>query len=65
AGIAYGNLNTLDDFVRHPALATIDTATESGTVTLPLPPARHAAELAARAVPRLDEHGPRLRREFA
>ncbi|MGH6995446.1 MAG: CaiB/BaiF CoA transferase family protein [Stellaceae bacterium] len=65
AGVAYGNLNTLDDFVRHPALATIGTATESGIVTLPLPPSRRSADLADRAVPRLDEHGPRLRREFA
>ena len=65
AGIAYGNLNTLDDFVRHPALTTIHTVTESGTVALPLPPGRRAADLADRAVPRLDEHGPRLRREFA
>ncbi|MGH6976507.1 MAG: CaiB/BaiF CoA transferase family protein [Stellaceae bacterium] len=65
AGIAYGNLNTLDDFVRHPALATIGTATEGGTVALPLPPGRRAADLADRAVPRLDEDGPRLRREFA
>ena len=65
AGIAYGNLNTLDDFARHPALTTIATKIASGSIDLPSPPGRRAADLTGRAVPKLDEHGSRLRREFA
>lgn len=65
AGIAFGNLNTLDDFARHPALATFETLTESSTVVVPLPPGCVAADLTNRPVPRLDQHGPMLRREFA
>ncbi|MBU6506419.1 MAG: CoA transferase [Alphaproteobacteria bacterium] len=65
AGIAFGNLNMLDDFARHPALATIATSTESGSVAVALPPGRRAADITDRPVPRLDQHGARLRREFA
>ena len=42
AGIAYGNLNALDDFARHPALTTITTTTGSGSIALPLPPGRRS-----------------------
>ncbi|MGH6969264.1 MAG: CaiB/BaiF CoA transferase family protein [Stellaceae bacterium] len=65
AGIAFGNLNTLDDFAGHPALATVAVPTESGTVAVALPPGRRAADIADRPVPRLDLHGTGLRREFA
>ncbi len=65
AGIAFGNLNTLEDFARHPALALFETPTESGAVAVPVPPGRRRSDMADRRVPRLDEHGPALRREFA
>jgi len=65
ADIAFGNLNDVADFARHPALETVATPTPGGTVTVPLPPGRLAGELAGHAVPALDQHGAALRREFS
>ncbi|MDE2229785.1 MAG: CoA transferase [Alphaproteobacteria bacterium] len=65
ADIAFGNLNSVADFAHHPALRRLKTPTAGGAVDVPLPPGRTAAALANRAVPRLDEYGAALRREFA
>jgi itaconate CoA-transferase len=65
ADIAFGNLNSVADFAHHPALRRVATPTAGGTVDVPLPPGRTAAALGDRAVPRLDQHGAALRREFA
>jgi crotonobetainyl-CoA:carnitine CoA-transferase CaiB-like acyl-CoA transferase len=63
AGIAFGNLNTVEDLARHPQLRRIEAATPEGPVALPMPPARAAAPLGA--VPAKGEHSAAIRREFA
>lgn len=65
ADIAFGNLNSVADFARHPALQRMATPTAGGAVDVPLPPGRSPDDFAARAVPELDQHGAALRREFA
>ncbi len=65
AEIAYGYLNSVADFARHPALSLLETPVPGGTVALPAPPGRDPATLADHAVPELDQHGAALRREFA
>ena len=65
AEIAYGHLNSVADFARHPALSRLATPVPGGTVELPAPPGRDAASLADHAVPELDQHGASIRREFA
>jgi itaconate CoA-transferase len=62
AEIAFGNLNTVEDFARHPQLRRIATPTPEGAVEVPAPPAFAAAP---GAVPRLGEHSNAIRREFA
>jgi len=64
AEIAFGNLNSVADFARHPQLRVGATATPSGTVTVPLPPARAAHEPLGR-VPAKGEHSAAIRKEFA
>jgi itaconate CoA-transferase len=64
AEIAFGNLNSVADFARHPQLRCGETATPSGPVTLPLPPARAAGEPLGR-MPATGEHSAAIRREFA
>jgi itaconate CoA-transferase len=64
ADIAYGNLNTVEDFSVHPQLRRLITATPEGDVALPAPPALADAAIAP-AVPRLGEHSDALRREFS
>jgi itaconate CoA-transferase len=64
AEIAFGNLNSVADFARHPHLRVGETATPSGPVSLPYPPGlRTGAPLGA--VPALGEHSELIRREFA
>jgi itaconate CoA-transferase len=63
ADIAFGNLNTVEDFSRHPHLRRMATLVEGGAVAVPAPPALVDADAAAR-VPRLGEHGAAIRREF-
>jgi itaconate CoA-transferase len=65
AGIAYGDLNDVVGLARHPHLAMMTIDTPSGPVAVPRPPALvdRAAEHAA--VPAIDEHGAKLRTEFA
>jgi crotonobetainyl-CoA:carnitine CoA-transferase CaiB-like acyl-CoA transferase len=66
ADIAFAAVNEVSDLARHPHLRRLPVATEAGDVAVPAPPARLGdGERAFRPVPRLDEHGARLRREFA
>jgi crotonobetainyl-CoA:carnitine CoA-transferase CaiB-like acyl-CoA transferase len=65
AEIAYGHLNSVADFARHPALSLLATKVPGGTVSLPAPPGRDAATLVGHAVPEIDQHGASIRREFA
>jgi itaconate CoA-transferase len=64
AGVAFGNLNSVADFARHPQLRRVDVATSGGPVSVPLPPARAADGPPLGPVPALGEHGAALRREF-
>jgi len=64
AEIAYGHLNSVADFARHPALSLLETPVPGGVVELPAPPGRDAATLADHGVPELDQHGAAIRREF-
>ena len=64
ADIAFGNLNSVAGFARHPALRRTATPTAGGVVAVPSPAGR-APDFAARAVPELDQQGAALRREFA
>ena len=70
AGIAYGRLSDLDDLAAHPQRETVAVATEGGTIDL-LAPAASVRDVDLRdggttlRVPALDEHGDRLRAEFA
>lgn len=76
AEIAYGFVNSVAEFSRHPALRRAETPTPNGPVAVPAPPARLGAQRAQargrvdeiprlRPVPALDEHGAALRKEFA
>ena len=64
ADIAFGNLNTVEDFSRHPHLRRMTTQVEGGAVAVPAPPALVDGDAAAR-VPHLGEHSDAIRREFA
>jgi itaconate CoA-transferase len=64
AEIAFGNLNDMADFSRHPHLRRLSIPTPEGLVAVPAPPGAGTREASA-AVPRIDEHGAGLRREFA
>jgi itaconate CoA-transferase len=64
ADIAFGNLNTVADFARHPQLRRIAVPTQEGDIMLPAPPSRVGDE-PVRAVPAIGQHSAALRREFA
>jgi itaconate CoA-transferase len=64
ADIAFGNLNTVADFARHPHLRRLATPTPEGAVDVPAPPAL-PADAAPLPVPRIGEHSAAIRREFA
>jgi crotonobetainyl-CoA:carnitine CoA-transferase CaiB-like acyl-CoA transferase len=64
AEIAFGNLNSVADLARHPQLRTGETATPSGSVAVPLPPARASGDPLGR-VPALGEHSAAIRQEFS
>jgi itaconate CoA-transferase len=66
AGIAFGNLNSVEDFSRHPQLRRIAVPiANGGSVALPAPPAHHQPSRPPRPVPALGEHNAALRREFS
>ena len=64
ADIAFGNLNSVEDFARHPQLRLGDTPTPSGAVSLPLSPLLPSSA-ALGAVPALGAHSIAIRAEFA
>jgi crotonobetainyl-CoA:carnitine CoA-transferase CaiB-like acyl-CoA transferase len=66
AGTAYGFVNDVAAFARHPALRRIEAATPNGPISLAAPAARitGVARPAGR-VPALDEHGAAIRAEFS
>lgn len=65
AEIAYGFVNSIAEFSRHPALRRAETPTPEGPVLVPAPPARRAGETPGlRPVPALGEHSEAIRREF-
>ena len=63
--IAFGNLNDVADFSRHPQLRRLIVPTPEGEITVPAPPALFAAEAPSGGVPALGEHGAAIRAEFA
>ncbi|MGH7005821.1 MAG: CaiB/BaiF CoA transferase family protein, partial [Alphaproteobacteria bacterium] len=64
--IAYGALNTVADLSKHPQLRRVPQPTERGTISLVAPPIRSGeTPTAFKPIPKLDEHGDALRREFA
>ena len=67
AGIAFGRVNAVADFSRHPQLRRVDVATPAGPVAIPAPPAvvDGVRAPALGAVPSLDAHGAAIRAEFA
>jgi len=66
ADIAFGNLNSPADLLAHPHLRRVPVETPGGTVELVASPIRVAGERDDwGAVPALDEHGAKLRAEFA
>jgi crotonobetainyl-CoA:carnitine CoA-transferase CaiB-like acyl-CoA transferase len=66
ARIAYGAVNSVADFARHPQLERTSVETEAGTIDQVAPPVRFAGEPAALgAVPALGEHSEAIRAEFA
>jgi len=66
AGTAYGFVNGVAEFARHPALRRIEVATPNGPVSMAAPAARFAqTERSSGAVPLLDQQGAAIRAEFA
>lgn len=66
AGIAFGRVNGVADFSRHPQLRRISVESENGPIEMPAPPPRIAGEVPAPGpIPRLGEHSAAIRREFA
>ncbi len=66
AGTAFGFVNGVAEFARHPALRRVEVATPAGPVSMAAPAARlTGAPHAFGPVPRLDEHGAAIRAEFS
>jgi itaconate CoA-transferase len=65
AGIAFGNLNDVADFSRHPQLRRLAVPTPGGEITVPAPPALFASRAPSGGVPAIGEHSAAIRREFA
>lgn len=66
ANIAFGALNSVADFARHPHLRRVTVDTPSGPVDLPAPPVFDGIEAKGfRPVPALGADSERVRREFA
>jgi itaconate CoA-transferase len=64
ANIAFGNLNSVADFARHPHLRRVTVDTPSGPVLLPAPPTMGRRTQRLGAVPALGAHTEQIRREF-
>jgi crotonobetainyl-CoA:carnitine CoA-transferase CaiB-like acyl-CoA transferase len=66
AGVAYGGLNDVADFARHPQLKTLPVDTPEGVVDLIAPPAAVSGDTPSfRPVPKIGQHNAAIRHEFA
>ena len=65
ADIAFGNLNAVEDFSRHPQLRRLTVPTPEGEITVPAPPALFAERAPSGGVPAIGEHSATIRKEFA
>ena len=66
AQVAYGGLNTVADFARHPQLRMVPVETPAGVIDLIAPPVAIAGDtLALGPVPTVGQHTDAIRREFA
>ena len=66
AQIAYGEVNSVADFSRHPQLRRMRVETENGPVDIPAPPAQVVGETPSLGrVPALGQHSAKIRAEFA
>jgi crotonobetainyl-CoA:carnitine CoA-transferase CaiB-like acyl-CoA transferase len=66
ANTAYGFVNDVAAFARHPALRRLEVATPNGPVSVAAPPARFSDGLRSHGpVPALGEHSAAIRAEFA
>ncbi|MCU0984663.1 MAG: CoA transferase [Acetobacteraceae bacterium] len=66
AGTAYGFVNEVADFARHPALRRVSVATPGGAVAYAAPPVRWAEGARSYgAVPAIGQHSAAIRAEFA
>ncbi len=66
ADLAYASVNEVADIVGHPALRRTEVETEKGRISMPAPPVRSSGVLPSfGSPPRLDEHGAKIREEFA
>jgi len=63
ASIAFGSLNSVEEFSQHPQLDFLTVETEAGAVNLIAPPGHSGSTEPAR-VPTLGEHSDSIRREF-
>jgi itaconate CoA-transferase len=66
AGIAFGRVNDVAAFSRHPQLRRVRVATPAGEIDIPAPPPIVDGERAPRlgGVPAIGAHGDAIRREF-
>ncbi len=64
ASIAFGSLNSVEEFSQHPALSVMTVDTSRGAVELIAPPG-HEDNRIRRRVPDLGEHSEAIRAEFA
>jgi itaconate CoA-transferase len=65
ANIAFGKLNTVGDFARHPQLRRVDVETPTGAVSMPAPPQVFDGERARPGpTPAIGSHSAAIRREF-
>ncbi len=66
AGIAFGRVNSVAEFSRHPQLRRVDVETPNGHIRVPAPPARLSGEEPRLGpVPEVGQHSARIRAEFA
>jgi itaconate CoA-transferase len=65
ANIAFGKLNTVGDFARHPQLRRVKIDTPTGPVSMPAPPQIFGGERARPGpTPAIGSHNAAIRREF-
>lgn len=66
SGIAFGRVNGVAEFSKHPQLRRATVQTPNGAVAVPAPPPRFAGETVSLGpVPAVGEHSERIRQEFA